>query len=68
MTRHGDEEPAIGAEVSRHLSAAHHHLYLALLHLAAIDGDLKCVDFAFSRRSIAASLEEIKSVHGDMSL
>ena len=63
----GDGEPATSAGVSRHLSAAHQHLYFALLHLAAIEGDLKDDNFISSRRSIAASLEEIKQVHESMS-
>tara|TARA_R110002110_G_scaffold374877_1_gene584678 strand:+ start:3329 stop:3535 length:207 start_codon:yes stop_codon:yes gene_type:complete len=58
-----DGKPAVSAEVSRHLSAAHQYLYLALLHLAAIEGDLKGDNLVSSRLSIATSLEKIKNAH-----
>jgi hypothetical protein len=60
MKQKGGGKPA--DDVPYHLQAAHDHLLMALVHLAAVDGDLRDEDLAFPRRSIAASIEKVQSI------
>lgn len=59
MSASRDGTLATCAVASQHLNEAHHHLVIAILHLAAIEDDLKISDFMKSRMLISESLSEI---------
>jgi hypothetical protein len=54
------------ADVPCHLSKAHNHLLMALLHLAAVEGDVAGEDLLFTRQLISRSMDYVLTTHRGM--